>query len=430
MLVEFKVGNYRSFREEQTLSLVARKDKSLINNVVDKNDMRLLKAVSIYGPNASGKSNFIKAMDVMKSIILSSAEFQPGKKLPIQSFIFDSKYQEKPSTFEVTFYHNNIRYQYGFAATSEKIHDEWLFAYPNGRLQVWYERSSKGNNWKFGSFLKGEKEKLKEKTRDNVLFLSVGAQWNNKQLTTIYEWFRYHLQTIPSNVTLLPITAKMLLETETDKRFNKLFYEYVKSCLKDADLGILGLKVNREKVNESKVLKDIPESLKDTLLAYLKETEGIKVELLHKNPETGNDIFLPIQEESDGTKRFFELAGPWFQAIMVGITIFIDELDVSLHPLLTRELIKFIQHPKHKDSEAQLIFTTHDTTLLDPELLRRDQIWLTEKKEIGSSKLFPMSDFKPRQGEAMQKGYLAGRYGAIPIIEEFSLNGKQKTTKN
>ena len=424
MIVEFKVGNYRSFREEQTLSLVARKDKLLSNNVVDKNDLQILKAVSIYGPNASGKSNFIKAIDVMKSIVLTSAEYQPGRKLSIQPFLFDVVYQEKPSTFEVTFYHDNILYQYGFSATSEKIHNEWLFAYPKGRLQVWFERCSNQNKWKFGSFLKGEKEKLKEKTRDNVLFLSVGAQWNNKQLTTVYEWFRYHLQTIPSNVTLLPITAKMLLETESDKKFNKLFYEYVKSCLKDADLGILGLKVNKEKINESKVLKDIPESLRDTFMTYIKETEGIKVELLHKNPESGNNSFLTMQEESDGTKRFFELAGPWFQAIMVGITIFIDELDVSLHPLLTRELIRFIQHPKHKDSEAQLIFTTHDTTLLDHELLRRDQVWLTEKNETGSSMLYPMSDFKPRQGEAIQKGYLAGRYGAIPIIEEFRLNGK------
>ena len=140
MLVEFRVGNYRSFCEEQTLSLVASKDKQLSENCVDQDKLRLLKAVGIYGPNASGKSNFIKALNVMRDIVLDSADYQPGRKLPVQAFLFDSESQDKPSTFEVTFYHEKVRYQYGFTATSERIHDEWLLAYPKGRAQKWYER--------------------------------------------------------------------------------------------------------------------------------------------------------------------------------------------------------------------------------------------------------------------------------------------------
>ena len=423
MLVEFKVGNYRSFREEQTLSLVASKDTELSNNCVDKGKLRLLKAVGIYGPNASGKSNFIKALDTMKGIILDSADYQPGRKLPVQPFLFDSESQKKPSTFEVTFYHEKVRYQYGFSATSERIHDEWLLAYPKGRAQTWYERTLNRDDWKFGSFLKGEREKLKDKTRDNVLFLSVGAQWNNKQLTTVYEWFREKLRVMPAGATWAPVTAEMLLFTEGDKKAREALYKFVESCLKDADLGIYGLKVKKAKIAEPKFFTEMPEGVRDILLQHLKDRLGFKVEMLHKDVKTGKKVTLPIEEESDGTRRFFELSGPWLQAVAIGITIFIDELESSLHPLLTRELIKFIQNPKFTGNGAQLIFATHDTTLLDPELFRRDQIWFTEKDKHSGTRLYSMLDYKPRKGEALQKGYLAGRYGAIPIIEAFELNG-------
>ena len=173
MLVEFRVKNFRSFRDEQVLSLVASRDTQLRKNCVEQGKLHLLKAVGIYGPNASGKSNFIKALGVMKAIVLDSADYQPGRKLPVQPFLFDGKSQKKPSTFEVTFYHEKVRYQYGFSATSERIHGEWLYTYPKGRAQTWYERTLNKEDWKFGSFLKGEREKLKDKTRDNVLFLRV-----------------------------------------------------------------------------------------------------------------------------------------------------------------------------------------------------------------------------------------------------------------
>ncbi len=423
MLVEFKVGNYRSFRKEQALSLVASKDTKLRGNCVGKRKLRLLKAVGIYGPNASGKSNFIKALYVMRDIILASADYQPGKKLPVQPFLFDSKSKKKPSTFEVTFYHENVRYQYGFSATSKRIHDEWLLTYPKGRAQTWYERKLKRDDWKFGSFLKGEKERLKDKTRENVLFLSVGAQWNNKQLTTVYEWFKKKLRVMPADAIWAQVTAEMLLESNEDKKIKTILTEFIKSCLQDADLGIFGLNVEKSKVTEPKFLTELPEKSRDIFSKYFKQSPTIEVEMLHKNVKTGKEVFLPIQEESDGTRRFFELAGPWLEAIVTGMTVFIDELEASLHPLLTRELIKLIQG-SHSKQGAQLIFTTHDTTLLDPELFRRDQIWFTEKDEHSSTRLYSMLDYKPRKGEAMQRGYLAGRYGAVPIIEAFKLNGK------
>lgn len=426
MLVEFKVANYRSFRDEQTLSLVASNDTHLAENCVDQGKLRLLKTVGVYGPNASGKSNLIKALQVMKAVVSDSADYQPGRQLPLQPFLFDSELQKKPSTFEVVFYHEKVRYQYGFAATIERIHEEWLYAYPKGRAQTWYERTSNRDDWKFGSFLKGERERLKDKTRDNVLFLSVGAQWNNKQLTAVYEWFRTMLRVMPTGATWAPVTARMLLRAEDDREERESLYRLIEECLQAADLGIYGIKVKEEEVAKPKFFAELAEGLRDTFDVVwkdVKEDLGIKVEMLHKDVKGDERIPLPIQEESDGTRRFFELLGPWLQALRFGLTAFIDELESSLHPLLALELVKYIQHPELSSEGAQLIFATHDTTLLDPELFRRDQIWFTEKDEHGATRLYSMLDYKPRKGEAMQKGYLSGRYGALPIIKSFELNG-------
>ncbi|HUV40764.1 MAG TPA: AAA family ATPase, partial [Sedimentisphaerales bacterium] len=192
MLVEFRIKNFCSFRDEQVLSLVAsHHDTALPANCATEGKLLLLKAAGIYGPNASGKSNLIAALSTMQGIITKPAK--PGEELPVTSFKLDEEYNEKPSCFEVSFYHGEVRYQYGFTATRERIYDEWLCAYPKGRLrdlrQTWFERKfdtkTGTTNYKFGSYLRGEREKLKDRALNNVLFLSAGAQWNNKQLTTV-----------------------------------------------------------------------------------------------------------------------------------------------------------------------------------------------------------------------------------------------------
>ena len=427
MLVEFRVGNYRSFREEQTLSLVASKDTELNDNCVDQGKLRLLKAVGIYGPNASGKSNLIKALSTMQQIIEEPAK--PGEKLPVTPFKLDDKYNKKPSSFEVTFYHKDVRYQYGFTATTERIYDEWLYAYPKGRsrdiAQTWFERKfnkkTGKTDWNFGSYLKGEKEKLKDRAINNVLLLSAGAQWNNKQLTNVYEWFSEKLRIIlPSERTPI-ITIEMLKSTEEEKEWKEISYAYINEMMRRADFGIHGINIREEEIDleEVKLPQDMPEEIRNKILKDL----AIRVEFIHRAEPTGKDIHFSPLEESDGTRRFFELAGPWLLAILEGMTLLVDEIEASLHPHLVQQLIKFIQNTEISESGAQLVFATHDTTLLDPELFRRDQIWFTEKDEHSSTRLSPLSDYKPRKGEAMQKGYLAGRYGAIPIIKAFKLNG-------
>ncbi len=434
MLIEFRVKNFRSFQDEQVLSLVANGDKkTLTGNCTTIGKLRLLKSAGIYGANASGKSNFIKAIYIMRNLVEKSANFEPDRNLPVKPFLLNGKSEKEPSVFEVTFFHNGIKYQYGFATTRKRIQKEWLLAYPKGVGQAWYERTfneKEGkDDWKYSSFLKGDKAKLASKTRENVLFLSVGAQWNNEQLTTVYNWFKENLRVAPPREYCRPITAQMWIDLEKEKEFEKKFRKFVMDALRNADLDIGDVNVKEVKVDADKAdkeiewLKNLPTEVREELFADMKKRR-FKVEIAHRNIETDKNIYLSLEEESDGTQRFFQLLGPWFETVTLGYTVFIDELEAHLHPLITRELIKFIQNPEYNRKGAQLIFATHDLTLLDPELFRRDQIWFTEKDKNGSTQLYSMSDYKerrPRKGEAMQKGYLAGRYGAIPILEAFKI---------
>jgi len=425
MLVEFKVANYRSFREEQTLSLVASKDTQLSDNYVDQGKLRLLKVVGIYGPNASGKSNLIKALSTMRDIIEKPGK--PGERLPVAPFKLHDKYRNEPTSFEVTFIHEESRYQYGFTATTERVHDEWLYAYPKGRsrdiAQTWFERKfnrkTEETEWNFGSYLKGEREKLKDRTINNVLFLSAGAQWNNKQLTTVYEWFSERFLIILPSERPTVTTIDMLADAQKDEEFKKVWYDYLGSMMRCADFGIHGVNIKIEEFDLEKMElpADMLESVHEEILGNL------KVEFIHRAEPAGKEVCFSNLEESNGTRRFFELAGPWLSAITEGRALLVDELEASLHPHLVRELLKWFQNSKLSGVGAQLIFTTHDTSLLDPELFRRDQIWFTEKDEHGGTRLYSMLDYKPRKGEAMQKGYLSGRYGALPIIKSFELNG-------
>ncbi|GAJ09351.1 unnamed protein product, partial [marine sediment metagenome] len=249
-------GNYRSFREEQTLSLVASKDTELNENCVDQGKLRLLKATAIYGPNASGKSNLIKALFTMQQIIITQAG--PGEKLPVTPFKLDDKYSKEPSSFEVTFYHGEVRYQYGFTATSERVYEEWLCAYPEGYAQTWFERrfnkKTGKTNWDWKSKkLKGERENLKDKTRDNVLFLSVGAIWNNKQLTTVYKWFSDRFLIILPSERSPITTVEMLMRAKRDEKWKKLFHAYISDMMQCADFGVHGVDITEQDIDAKEI---------------------------------------------------------------------------------------------------------------------------------------------------------------------------------
>ena len=423
MLAEFRVSNFRSFKDEQVLSLIASSDESKGKNSIKVGGYNILKTAVIYGANASGKSNLIKALNCMKGIVCNSAGYKPNDKIPVVPFQFDKNTPMEPSTFEVTFLIDKIRYQYGFSATTEKIHDEWLLAWPKGKAQTWFQRKGENSEPYFGSLLKGQNKSTWSKVKDNSLFLSVATQWNHEQLSKVYKWFDDKLRELPEHPLACQITDELFFnsnDTEKTSGFRDIAIE----ALKQADFGIDDFEIERVGVEDIKFPDDMPDEIKKDISKKLALHPPFEKKIFHCNKKYS----LPIEEESDGTQRFYSFLGPLIQSIALAYTIFKDELELNLHPLLTREIVETIRDSKIDDTSAQLIFTTHDTTLLDPELFGRDQVWFTEKDGNGATKLYSLADYKDtvRKDEAMQKRYLAGRYGAVPVLERFDLIGTKK----
>ncbi len=426
MLIEFKVANFRSIREEQTFSLVAANaDKELPESVIEQelpglSGVRFLKGAAIYGPNASGKSNVIKAIEFAAKFVRRSAtKLQPGDPTGAEPFKLDSASVHEPSSFEMTFVAENTRFVFGFSITPQRVVEEYLVAYPKGAPQRWFHRTfdvEKGvYNWaKPSSAFKRDKS-LEAKTRDNCLFLSVGPQFNHAQLTKVFHWFQ---------------TGVRFLHLSTDNRFMPGFttnlisegrhVDQITSLLASADTGVTGVDLRQEDVSVDDLRKNIPPALLSEL-----ENEGplqpgkrMEIKLLHKTGSGGSIELDFNKEESAGTKRLFALAGPWADILEQGYTVFVDEIETSLHPVLVKELLKLVFQTATNPKAAQVVFSTHNAILLDGSLLRRDQVWFTEKSPAGVTHLYPLTDYQPRNTEALAKGYLAGRYGAIPFLPE------------
>lgn len=417
MLIEFSVTNFKSIKTTQTLSLVS----SSATELLEQNTFttsgsgvpRLLRSVAIYGPNASGKSNFLEAIDFLESFVTeSSKEGQEGEPIEVKPFLFNTSSRTEPSEFEVLFLQEGIRYQYGFAVNYTRVTHEWLIAYPEGRPQRWFEREfdtdTNKENWYFGSKFKGHKTLLQEATRGNALFLSTAVQLNNEQLKPIYNWFHQTLHTIGVG-GLPPTYSASLCKTEAGKK-------RILELLNAADLSITDLKLEMKKFDSTDLPSDMPEPVKDIIKKELDGKEIAEVKFLHTVAGSKELVVLDSDDESVGTRKLFTLAGPWLDVIDNGHVLFVDELNNSMHPLLVRFLISLINNPQINRKNAQLVFSTHDTSVLDNELFRRDQIWFTEKDATSATNLYPLSDFTPRKGEALEKGYLNGRYGALPYI--------------
>ncbi len=418
MLIELNVTNFRSFWQTQKLQMTANHSSELREQNSFKPPVKdlpnLLRSVVIYGPNASGKSNFIQAFFFMKQFVLESAKNQEGESIAAQPHIFNKSGTSRPSEFEVLFVADGIRYQYGFAVTTERVTHEWLLSYPQGRAQRWFERlyneKNKEYDWFFGSKFTGSKKIWQEATRANALFLSSAIQLNNEQMKPVFYWFR-HIMTIRSNDII--DRGLSVEQCQMDTGRNSIL-EFMNA----ADLSIDQIKCEKKELSLDQLPAYIPRELKNQILNDFQGKMTIQVSFGHKINETDQVAWLPIDQESDGTKKLFAYAGPWLEGLANGRVFIVDELDTSLHPLIVRFLLKLIHSPEINKNNAQLIFTTHDTSLLDLDILRRDQIWFMEKDKQNSSSLYPLSDFKPRKHELLEKGYLKGRYGALPFIGE------------
>ena len=420
MLIEFSVTNYRSFLPTQSLTLTANTSTELQeeNTFVSpvSNLPRLLRSAVVYGPNAAGKSNLVQAIAFMKSFVLSSAkESQEGEKIDATPFLFNRQGSRNPSEFEVLFIQDGIRYQYGFAVNSERVTGEWLFAYPEGRAQKWFERNydpeTQKDIWYFGPKFTGHRKVWQEATRSNALFLSTAIQLNNEQLKPAFNWFDRKLRVIIQGENISPGFSTDECEKEEKK-------PKILKFVNAADPSIADIFLEKKDFSMEDLPADIPQSIKEEIAKDLKGKKLTELFFKHSSSATGEDVALNFDEESAGTRKLFAMAGPWLDVLDNGFVLFVDELDTSLHPLLVRFLLNLLHNPETNRHNAQLVFTTHDTTVLDQTFMRRDQVWFVEKDAENATRLYPLSDYKPRKGEALQKGYLYGRYGALPFPGE------------
>ena len=418
MLVNFKVKNYKSFKDEIEFSLEATKLKQLKEtNTFDKHNLSLLKSAVVYGANASGKSNLLDAMHKMKTIIKSSSDIERQKRYPHEPFLLNIDTEKEPTYYECIFIENDNLYRYGFEIeTTSNIKEEWLY---QKKLKKYAQEvllfNRKKNKFNLGaSFSEGKN--IEDKTRQNALFLSVVAQFNGKISQEVLSWF--DKWNIISN-----LRSEEFKHYSFDMLEDESFKEKIVKFIKSADTGITDIrkkKVDFSSLNiENDELKDIP----DFIVEKLKEDGLSTIETMHMQYDN-NNMFKQLKSfnlefESDGTQRLLALSAPLIDVLLKGEIIVVDELDNSMHTDLVQSIIKLFNCPKANPNNAQLIFSTHDTNLLNQELFRRDQIWFVQKDIYGSSELYSLIEYgqgKIREDLALEKNYLDGKFGGKPYI--------------
>lgn len=409
MLVQFSVENYMSIKDKVVFSMLASSDKELSENVINNKTEKCLKSAVIYGANASGKSNFLKAIKAVEIMMINSNNMQPGMTLPITPFKFDSDFAARPSSFEFIMIINDIKYAYGFVADSKKIYDEYLYYYPNGRETEIFERTDVN---KFHYTVAERKLKdIEEKNTENKFFLATATTWNYEKTKPVFDYITNGINVLFDYEQLKTTSFEQYNSDSTGE-----LKEFSLKVLSEAELNINNFTVSNVEMTEEQ-LKMLPPELKTFFPAGAK---GYSITTTHNViDEEGNErnIKLDFEEESLGTKNIFILNPFLLHVLKEGKMLVIDELDRSLHPFLVKYIVKLFNSEEYNKNGAQLIFNTHDTNLLSLNLFRRDQIWFTEKDyKSGATDMYPLDDFPVRKTENIQKGYLNGRYGAIPFV--------------
>lgn len=420
MLIEFTVGNFRSFRDPQTLSMIAApiksQDPSLDEDAVIQlpDNPTLLSSAAVYGANASGKSNLVQAFAFMKWFVINSPkETKATGGIGVEPFRLHTTTVGQPSHFEIVFIEEGKRYRYGFEVTKERVVAEWLYFVPSTREARLFERE--GDDITVGSYFK-EGRDLEQHTRPNALFLSVVAQFNGPIAQKLINWFR-RLGIISgvNDMGMLPFTLTQLVEGDYGQAIRELICRL--------DLGIGDLQVEKVVSGKPQLPDDMPDEIRRVFLTIMNapDAEGFSVHTIHTqydddgNP-VGQELFDLDEHESEGTQKLFAMSGPLLDTLQEGDVLVVDELDARLHPLMTREIISLFNHKTTNPNGAQLIFNTQDTNLLDNSLFRRDQIWFVEKEQQGASHLYSLAEFKVRNDKDYERGYIQGRYGAVPYL--------------
>jgi len=424
MLLQFKVNNFRSIKDTALLSMNAGKGKAVTNSV-ECRGYHLLKSAVIYGANASGKSTALNALAFMREMVLNSFKVtQSVDKLPHFPFLLSTETESASSHFEITFLKDSCKYRYGFEMDSEKIYSEWLYVDAKGQEARLFERDIDKdlfyvNPIKF-------KEGRKIKTLDNQLFLWRCDQDAGEVSSLILSWF-YGINLLNGleNQPYIQVALEQMQKPEVKSKLLNL--------LKKADLSIDNLDINEQDITIDQAKKlPLPPEIMENFLSGKGRITSTEIQTTHKKYDADNNAaglayFSLNADESQGTQKFLALSAPILDTLKTGKVLLIDEIDASLHPMLTEGLIKLFHNTETNPLNAQLIFTTHDTNLLSrPQLFGRDQIWFTEKDPYGSTELYSLLEFRKnnagkdvRSTDNLEKHYLQGLFGAVPYLGEF-----------
>lgn len=424
MLVDFSLENYRSFASQQSISMVAgtsaQRKERFSTSSGNSFAPFLLRGACVFGPNGAGKSTLVKAIYFFRNFVISSAkDRQEGEEIDVTPFNFDKELSNAPSKFEATFIHEGTLYVYGFSVNSSRVLLEWMNSRPNqpgtkNRTLFYREFNEKSLSYEWyinRDQVRGDKEVWKNSTRDNALFLSTAIQLKAETFKKPFDWISNYLHVIESSTRLdRGFTAKQVAEEGWKDRVLKV--------LKVADLKVHDISVELKEPELEDI--DVKWLSKTGIEKLKKEIGGRKIATIYTSHKNSDGSMTPLDfgEESDGTQVVFGLTGPLLDVIDNGYTLVVDELHNSLHPFVLRSIVDLFHDPKLNSNGAQLIFTSHETSVLAKGCMHQDEIWLVDTNSKEQSQLNPLSDFKVRDTGSFQKPYLDGRYGAVPIIGE------------
>lgn len=410
MLIQFRVKNFTSYKDEACLSMIANSGKENADNYSFVCNENILKCASIYGANASGKTNLLKAFTASIRFIRESFIIPPIAKLEyMDSFVFDDETINNPCEFEYIFEINNKKYVYGFSATKDKVIDEYLDVYNSSRATEIFLRKNT-NEYKFTKEDERELKNYQNFAVDNRLFLSVLGNSRYEKAIDPFRWFLELIDTYNGGLEYNFASPNYSFNSY-EKDENGELKKFALELLNGADIQIKDYNFESKETNANNIL--FPNS--QVPLKPIKITMTHTTNVNGKKKDYDLDFF---KSESSGTKILFMLAPVLKNAFEKGKVLYVDVLENSLHPHLLDAVIKMFNNPKLNKGNAQLIINTHNVHLLSLNKFRRDQIWFVEKNpETGGSELYSLADFSVRKEENIQKGYLLGRYGAVPFIQ-------------
>jgi hypothetical protein len=428
MLLQFSVSNFRALRGLQTLNLAASNyDKSLAENTLSPElpglkGKRWLKGVALYGANASGKSTVVEAMKALSDWVGQSAKTTDPEEpiMFVDPFALDATSAEEPTAFAIVFAVDRVRFEYRVAASKALVIHESLRAWPLGKEQIWFERDwnpERGTHDFSPDNPTGlpRNRDIEQRTLKNMLYLSKAVAENRKEVEAPFRW-------LVSRIRFMDLSQRAMFGPKsTLNQFdgkNDVLKEKIMRVLRYADLGIVDAAVVEKELtgNAQSLLNSIRAEMRISLDSDAQAPSRMVEPRLYHQGAGDSKVPLEWKRESAGTHRLFALIGPWLDILENGYTICIDEIETSMHPIMVRELLKLIFNERENTCGAQIIFTTHNPLFLDGTLLRRDQVWFTDKDDEGASHLYPLTEYQPRQDESLIRGYMAGRYGAVPFV--------------